>query len=405
MFGMVEAVKKDLAGHLKYHDFIRGMKWELAVKTLKKIGISEYQTDLIRNAFWVDYGKAGWYGSRLMLDYDSVVNDADGDIEAVRNLKKRGLVQPTTTSGKYYLTEDGQELWRALGYCYQTKNYDTSKETGVSYYLDINMSRDGLLGTCKKINWLLRNRSAVKNYRTELFLQNLQTDQKQLDNTLNMIATSEQRVARKLIEQGPLVIENYWTEEQQRAQNDLYWSTDSLSAFWLNPMGILAEPTPAPDWWSPPLDYQSKTQQLIAAQQANDVVARSLVAPPVLPKPEKSLEELLDEVITELESLGNGVDSYDDWAQSYYAKSKSKTSDDKNNGPKITSTGNLFKVVDGDDIKWFGNYRAAHNFVLAGRKRKQSLLTNKVIPKYTNSKKYYNTYTKTASTNSYMPDK
>jgi hypothetical protein len=83
-------------------------------------------------------------------------------------------------------------------------------------------------------------------------------------------------VAKFLEEEGPVVSSTSWTEEQQRAINDLYWM--NTMAFWLNPRGPLADVTPAPSWWKIPENYKSKSQALLTALN-DDVVTRSLEAP------------------------------------------------------------------------------------------------------------------------------
>jgi hypothetical protein len=291
VFGMADAVKRDLTSrNVSLHDLIRGLTLAKAKKVLAKRGISEDQINLILNAKEVSLQEGSftrqWIDTRKM-DILSV--------DIVLDLIKKGLVFQSKPGGEFYLSKDGLTLWDTLRHC-NKPSVEIKKD--VAYYLDIDLSRDGLITTCKKIGWLLKNNTEVKAYREQLFLENLAADQKLLDNTLNLIATSEQRVARQLIEQGPTVVARNWTEEQQRAQNDLYWLTDSLSAFWLNPHGMLAEPTPAPDWWSPPLNYQSAVQHHLEKIKENDVVGNSL-----LPPKEHQKAISLNEVIEELESL------------------------------------------------------------------------------------------------------
>lgn len=293
IFGMIDAVKKDLKSQSPLHELIRGMNWKQAFKELEERGLTEYQIHLIlesqpRKLIRSTGAKYEWVLSTKQDDKWLI------DTEAVRNLRKLGLVD-VTGGGSYILTETGS-LFRETLLVIYVRGKDINS---VDFNMDINLSRDGLLATCGKILWLLKNRSAIKEQQTRDFLDHLKTDTKELDQTLDLIATSEQRVARKLVEQGPPIIQSNWTEEKQRAQNDLYWMTDSLSAFWLNPHGLLADPTPAPEWWTPPERYESVVQKHVAQIVENDVVAKSLRAP------EKPKKLTLDNVIEEIENLHN----------------------------------------------------------------------------------------------------
>ena len=161
----------------------------------------------------------------------------------------------------------------------QTTNVAVHPST-VERQTDIDLARDGLLTTCSKLFWVWNNKEAIQDKRRKEFLEDFQKGQQDIDEALHRIATSEQRVARLLIEQGPPPApKSTWTEEQQRAQNDLYWM-GGQAAFWLNPRGLFADPTPAPEWWSPPVDYKSLTQRHLTERQEDDVVALSLLAPP-----------------------------------------------------------------------------------------------------------------------------
>lgn len=68
-------------------------------------------------------------------------------------------------------------------------------------------------------------------------------------------------------------LRNTWTLEQQREMNDLYWESNGL-AFWLNPAGVLADATPAPEWWVRPV-----RQVLHNPQPVEDIVSLSLQPP------------------------------------------------------------------------------------------------------------------------------
>jgi hypothetical protein len=68
-------------------------------------------------------------------------------------------------------------------------------------------------------------------------------------------------------------LRNTWTLEQQREMNDLYWESNGL-AFWLNPAGVLADTTPAPEWWVRPV-----RQVLHNPQPVEDIVSLSLQPP------------------------------------------------------------------------------------------------------------------------------
>lgn len=278
VFGAAEAVKRDLQSRMPLHELIRGMSWKQASKALDERGLTQFQIGMVINSAQTKLSKTV---SAWVLDYTCDPKWPNDDIEAIRNLRKLGLVDITDNS-HYVLTAAGRQLREALKVI-----HDHAKEvTGVNYNTDISLSRDGLMTTCSKIAWVLTNREAIQAHRMEQFLKEFSEGQAKIDKALHGIATAEQRVARQLLEQGPPVIDNsYWTEEDQRAQNDVYWMSGGL-AFWLNPMGALADPTPAPDWWSPPVNYQSLAQQHIAARLENDVVAKSLLAPPDPAQPE-----------------------------------------------------------------------------------------------------------------------
>jgi hypothetical protein len=143
---------------------------------------------------------------------------------------------------------------------------------------DISLSRDGLVETCSKLWWLWVNGDTIRQAQQARQLKEFTEGHALVEQACQDIATSEQRVSRKLLEAKPTAPQRTWSEEEQRRLNDMYWMSDK-SAFWLNPHGELAEPTPAPDWWSPPQDLRSITAERIALL-VDDTVDRSLLPPP-----------------------------------------------------------------------------------------------------------------------------
>jgi hypothetical protein len=289
IFGGAEAVRRDIReNRMSPADLIRGRKWEGALKVLdERHGLSEWQVDLIRtaeSAKLISSKNGKWInGFKLYKDVDPLWPDAHTN-DIVTLLQKKLVF---IFENQYYLlTEQGVELRNNLQACYvvqKSKNLATvmpnSEKEIVDYYTDVDLSRDGLITTLGKMWWVAVNRQMVKDVRLQDQITEYQKNQGEMEKKLQLIQTSEQRVARELEEQGPLKITNsLWTVEQQRQQNDLYWMNPE--AFFLNPNGPLAEPLPAPEWWSPPVNYQPAAMRHLRQLEADDIVAQSLLAPP-----------------------------------------------------------------------------------------------------------------------------
>lgn len=280
VFGVAARLESSIRSHREYQTLRR---------ELRKKGITDYQIDMIRTSeprklYNID---GTWQNKYCLGDQFRPEKDYDHEIEAVKNLHKRGYIWTDRRQDYWFLTKTGINTRNDLEYHNPTeetlpvvKPQNVARDHMVDEQTNINLGRDGLMTTCSKLWWVWNNKDAVEDKRRKEFLEEFQRGQDQIDECLQMIATSEQRVARKLIEQGPPPApKSIWTEEQQRAQNDLYWLGGGV-AFWLNPKGLLANATPAPEWWSPPVDYKSLTARHLEERKEDDVVALSLLAPP-----------------------------------------------------------------------------------------------------------------------------
>ena len=267
-------------------DDIRGCRWPKAMKRLDQRGITEYMAMLIADAVKVNEGL-------VIADFEVEENE----IGAIQTLRNFDLIMPA--GNHYWLTSEGTDLWQNLRAARPSKPIaiedriltDEAKHEAPSEdKLDINWGRDGLLSTTSKLMWGWFNPDELAALRMAKSAREYVEGHQQIEEAIQMIASSEQRVARRLIEQ-PIEINKpneWWTEEMQRAQNDKYWASNGV-AFWLNPLGLLADPTPAPEWWSPP----KEEPKLITVHKT--VEELSLLAPPKAP---------IDEVLETLEKMG-----------------------------------------------------------------------------------------------------
>ena len=299
-----------IAGKLevKLHD---RREYKALRQRLKKKGLTDYQIDLIREAVLrpvrnIDGTTTLKYslGDRFRPE-----RDYDNEIEAIKNLRYYGYIWTDPKQDHWFLNRLGLEVRSemeslmtreekiALVHDGKEVASVTVLPSTVDHQTDISFARDGFLNTVSKLWWVVTHGPEIEAQRRKEFIEEFQRGQKEIDNALQMIATSEQRVSRRLIEQGPPPApKSSWTEEEQRAQNDKYWIS-SGSAFWLNPKGVLADPTPAPEWWSPPADYKSLTQRHLEARQEDDIVAKSLEAPVSQSKVITTTERYLDPLL------------------------------------------------------------------------------------------------------------
>lgn len=332
MFGIADAMKRDLAA----------IDQKAARKSLRSAGLTDYQINMLAEAVRSNFmaknqnsRNAVWIPKMRLASEWQFSGDMKQEMECIRNLEKRGFIFVSPENDSYWwLTKKGFSAVVSLrGDKEPTKTANlpaVQNQAPIEEKLDISLNRDGLMLTASKLIWGLFNQDKVKDFRFKQMVDSVQAGQEQLEQAVHLIATAEQRVARQLAEQGPpKVSQSAWTEEQQRYQNDMYWLTGQ-SCFWLNPAGLLADPTPAPEWWTPPV-YHSATQARIEQDRQDDVVARSLLAPPSdVPAgfrkatqeeiEEKNRHKVLDELLASLEELSTEEDSYEEWLERYDVK-------------------------------------------------------------------------------------
>lgn len=343
MFGIADAMKRDLAA----------MDQKSTHKALRNDGLTSYQINMLAEAVRSNFmtknqntRNAIWIPKMRLTSEWQFSGDMKQEMECIRNLEKRGFIFVSPENDNYWwLTKKGFNATISLrGGVEPTENTNlpaVQNQAPIEEKLDISLNRDGLMLTASKLIWGWFNQDKVKDFRFKQMVDSVQVGQEQLEQAVHLIATAEQRVARQLAEQGPpKITQTAWTEEQQRHQNDMYWLTGQ-SCFWLNPAGLLADPTPAPEWWTPPA-YHSATQARIEQDRQDDVVARSLLAPPSdVPAgfrkatkeeiEEKNRHKVLDELIASLEEIPTEEDSYEEWLERYdvnqhrYVKERVKT--------------------------------------------------------------------------------
>lgn len=189
----------------------------------------------------------------------------------------------------------------------------------VEQAMDINWGRDGVLGTMSKLWYVWTHGDEIKQRALQRQYAEFIEGQKLIEDAATLIATSDQRVARRLAEK-PIVAQpnDFWTVDMQRANNDKYWASDG-TAFWLNPnmyrdgkFDMGAEACPAPDWWTAP-DWKPKYIPL----DYNKVLDEAMLAPTVGPKGDtgpsfngdfiKATPEQIEEKLKEKEAEYNGV--------------------------------------------------------------------------------------------------
>jgi hypothetical protein len=287
LFGVADSLKRELDTIRPLHELIRGLRWDKAVKALEGRGMTQYQIHLILDSRMTRLNND--HRTRQELNYEGDSHWPNHEIEAIKNLRHKLKLIDIDGGGTYWLTENGMKLLEQLRACKGAGEKLVALKLASPAYnmrptveekLDINLGRDGLMTTVSKLVWTWTNGDTIKSYKMAKFVEEFRKGEEEIDNALQMILSSEQRVSRMLIEQGPPApLKSFWTEEMQRAQNDLYWMSGG-TAFWLNPMGATADPTPAPEWWSPPADYQPKIMAQLQRIQDEDVVGKSLLAPP-----------------------------------------------------------------------------------------------------------------------------
>lgn len=284
MFGVAAKLENTIRNQREYKTLCR---------ELRQKGITDYQIDMIRTAvvrqlFNTDGTSAPKY---CLRDNYKPSEDFDHEIEAIKNLKRHGYLWTDRHKEHWWLTGKGMGVWKDLEYYNTTEatipvvhsgSQNTAAQTQMinkqTDNLDVDLNRDGIVKTCSKLWWIWSNKELIEQRAKQKQLDEFTAGHATIEEAVQMIATSEQRVARKLLEQVPEKAPIYWTEAEQRKQNDIYWM--SPNAFWLNPRGALAAPTPAPEWWVEPEDYRSMTARRLAAV-TDDTVDLSLLPPPV----------------------------------------------------------------------------------------------------------------------------
>lgn len=203
--------------------------------------------------------------------------------------------------------------------------------------MDINWNRDGVFSTIGKLWYVWTHGEEIKQRALQRQYAEFIEGQKLIEDAATLIATSDQRVARQLIEK-PIVAEpnEFWTVEMQRANNDKYWASGG-TAFWLNPnmyrdgaFNMAAEACPAPDWWTAP-DWKPKYIPL----DYNKVLDEAMLAPVVGAKGEtgpnfndlfvkatpeqieQKLQEKMDDFNSEYDFQIGETD--EEWAKGKYA--------------------------------------------------------------------------------------
>lgn len=240
---------------------------ETAEQTLRRCGCSESDIALLAQANDTGFGWA------ILISHSDdnrhQLKDQVGRLVYLNLVRK----DPRDNGYElfYFLSDRGQEFRDRMAK--ERKNKKTTAVAVVSPELngDLNLSRDGLMVTASKLWYLWTHRKEIKAQKHQEWLVEFAAGQGALDDTIAEILRP-----REPIILPPQTRSNpYWSEEMQRKQNDLYWINKG-AAFWLNPHGLFAPETPAPNWWVEP-DYTPKVQ---VADTLDSVVEASLLPPP-----------------------------------------------------------------------------------------------------------------------------
>ena len=287
---------------------IRGCTYVKAIKLLEEKGLTEWALQVL-----MDYEEIktppGYALTKRRCEYwpDDHTND-------IMSLAKKQLIAINSRQGDrfYWVTSKGINLANVLKSIYRKEPeflpMKVEAVDPIKFNTDLNISRDGLLMTVSKLFWCFTNRKAMRQKQLEDWLVEFQESQGDIDKAIIKILSPRDL---EILEHKP-VVNPYWTEAMQREQNDNYWLVPS--AFWLNPRGIDAEPTPAPDWWTAP-KYEPKVK---IASNIDSIVEASLLPPPpefVPTNPEvvvekhrkKADDECIDELLYELEQINRKI--------------------------------------------------------------------------------------------------
>lgn len=360
-------------------EVVKSVRYQNVRIKLEKMGITDYQTWLLETAREAQFdNRASGKGYKIQdHEYDG------HHLNWAKTMMKVNLVDVNGSS--YWLTSKGLKFREELlanktaPQGRMTGKYDVVKRDDFDEKMDVDLFRDGLLATAGKIYWFWTNRDLIKERQMQAWLKEFQEGQAEIDKAIAAIlAPRETPIVPHVQQENP-----YWSEEMQRKQNDLYWMTDGI-AFWLNPRGLLADPTPAPDWWSPPLDYQPK---VTLPDFTDKILEASLLPPPTDALPagmvkasdeeirtkqeEKARETMLDELIYELDKLNDPelVDEFydaEDWYEEIESRKAHKTLTVHNSQlPSITRNSNqsLFIVEFENEVRGFPTAGEAQHWI------------------------------------------
>lgn len=273
MFNVAGKLEAELS-EINAREVVNAVHYNNAVARLKKLRCTDYQIHLLESAVFCHYGHDidGKSIMKLALTVEKDAHWPNHHIEAIKHLMGLGYIDDQEGKSRlYWLTRDGQSHHDALKAYSPAITKQEVVERKIEDNLDVNLGRDGLLTTASKLWWVWTNGDKIKQFRWEQWIKEFQEGQEEIDKAVAAILAP-----RDPIILPPQTRENpYWSEEAQRKQNDLYWMSGGV-AFWLNPRGLLADPTPAPEWWTPPVDYQPLVQ---LPNPDDDIVERSLMAP------------------------------------------------------------------------------------------------------------------------------
>ncbi len=363
----------------KTSEVVKSVHYANARLRLEKLGVTDFQIWLIEEAEERHFEGSPAKGYRIQ----SEIYDPRGELEWAKHLQRAGIVE--RIGDRYWLTRDGESFRENL--LIHKPGREPANLPAVASFeeqMDVDLFRDGLLKTVGKIYWFWANHDLVKERRMQEWLREFQDGQKEIDEAIAAIlAPRDPIIVQPKQEPNP-----YWTEEHQRKQNDDYWATGG-AAFWFNPRGILAEPTPAPDWWEMP-EYKPK---VVIPKLTDDVVEKSLLPPPAtgpkgeqgppgLPEglrhateeeiAEKRREKALDELFAELDHLNEVEDEFydsEDWYEevmaSKAAMSKKAVARNLPGLPYVrqSSKTGLFIVEYNNEVHGFPNQGEANQFL------------------------------------------
>lgn len=349
--------------HIDAGETVRAVRYQNTWLQMADLGLSDYQIDLIQNA----EGVAGaWPDNVRSYVIRAHLYDPRGEVESMKNMKRLNIVS-VREDGRYWLTGKGELYRKALvENLPEVKAPKINLPVVVEDQMDINLGRDGLMVTASKFWYVWTHRDEIRAARDKKWLEGFQNGQKEIDEAITKILEPREPIVLK----PEPKVNPYWSEAQQRKNNDLYWMTPD--AFWLNPRGILAEPTPAPDWWTVPENYQPKVYIPLST---DELVDQSLLPPPTVGPQgvtgfpgirqataeeiaakhrQKSADMVIDEILAELDRLDAEQDL--DYAEYEYSIAKNFDHHD------------LVMVQYGDEVAGFPTAQEA-NLWLAAKKQ------------------------------------